>query len=313
VTNRGPGNSLAHAKFIRRHEDELNSYWFHRVAAIYSSRWLQEHGADIKKLVTSYPGDNHTPFKNLALTPSDVLALVPKQEQVLAQGTVVRLVTIFENFLYDCIQRAVFLHPTAIAIEVKVDGSALASAVAGQGARAWFAHYVADKLCRGKTPTELLSRVDAILKAGVSSRLASDVDEWTRWTLVRNAIVHLGGDVTRELADRWPARFSGPGTAIKLLEADVRRVAYLSRTIAKNLDLGQQPRADRIADRDLLASELFIRFGVADPSELARKTTRILNTKMNRAAAEQLLAKVRRASPPDAGIVFPEEFLGGTT
>jgi len=309
-TRTNVSSSIAYLKFIKRHEAELHSYWFHQVAAIYAARWLKEHEQAISDRLTSFPGDGVVPFTHLDVTPAVFWQLVPAQQQYLAHTAIVRLVTLFENFLYDSIQRAVFLEPNLLGkSELKIEANALAEALLQEGARAWFGHYVADKLCRGKSPSELIARVDGLLKAGIGTRLKKEVDEWILWTLVRNAVAHLGGDITRELADKWPARFPQPGSKISLSPVDVTRVAFLSRTLASELDNGQVPLSTRTADSELLASELFIRNGVDDPSDLAHRVSAILSVRIGREDAVRLLATFRRAAMPDSGVAITDDML----
>lgn len=303
-------SSIAYLKFIKRHEAELHSYWFHQAAAIYATRWLDEHTQDIPNRLTSFPGDGVLPFTHLDVTPATFSDLVPTQQGYLAHSALFRLVTLFENFLYDGIQRAIYLEPGLLAkSDLKIEASALAEALLQESARAWFGHYVADKMCRGKSPAELITRVDGLLKAGIATRLRCEVDEWVLWTLVRNSVAHLGGDVTRELADKWPARFPQPGSKISLTTVDVTRVASLSRTLAAALDNGQVPLESRKADSELIASELFVRNGVDDPSDLSYRVSAILSVKITKEDAVRLLAKFRRSEMPDTGVTITDAML----
>lgn len=305
------GISLAFLKFIRRHEGELRSFHFNQVITAYGVRWLQEHASDISGRITSHTGDDCSPFRNIDLPVSAIIALAPQQQHFATHGTVVRLVTVFENFLYDSIQRTVFLDPSCIeTFEIKVDAQALAGAITGGTPRAWFAHFVADKLCRSKSPHDLVTRVDKILQAGTSGGLKNELEEYVKWTLVRNAIAHLGGDVTNELAQKWPARFPSAGRSLALTDKDVLRVAYLTRVLAKSLDAGQRAVAGRQEDSKLLAAELFVRHGLADPSALSFEVNKTLSIRMNRTQAEKLLSTVRKEQLIETGVIVADEMMG---
>lgn len=306
--------SLAYRKFILRHEAELGSYWFQQTAASYAARWIGEHRAEITPRLTSFPGDNCTPFKNIDVSADKFLNQAKLQAVTAGHAAVSRLVTVFENFLYDCIQRAVYINPSVILgpdgkSDIKVDASELCGVISGQSARAWFAHYVADKYCRGRTPEGLIARVDALLQAGITKRLKDQIAEWVQWTLVRNAVVHLGGDVTSELADKWPERFPVARVRIDISYLDVQRVAFLSREICRQLDLGQVPMAARGADRDLLAAELFVQHGVDDPSTLSVILHSFLSVRANRGESERLIAKFRKWNSHDEGVVITDEMF----
>ncbi len=311
VNNKKPqSKSLAFLKFGLRHVNELRSFWFHQVMTQYGLRWLQEHETEIPGKITCFPGDDKTPFVNLGATPSEILSLESKHSQMLVHSAIVRLVTVFENYLYDCIQRTVFIEPKVLEkSEIKLSASEVASAIESQGIKAWFAHYVADKLCRSSAPKELITRVDGFLQAGMIAPLEAEIKEWVQWTLVRNSIAHLGGDISVELANAWKHRFPNPGTPILLHYSDVLRLAFISRTLAKRLDSGQRAKSFRVYDRNLLAHELFVRNGIDDPRQLSVEVSSILSVPLSKTHAEQLLKSFRQGAFVDEGITITEEML----
>lgn len=308
------GISLAFLKFIRRHEAELRSFHFTQAMIVYGTRWLEEHSAGIPGRITSYATDSGSPFRNIDWIPAELIAIAPNQIQLMALGAAVRLITVFENFLYDSIQRAVFLEPSCVEkFEINIDAQAIAGAVVGETPRAWFAHFVANKTVRSKAPRDLIAFTDRLLKAGVIGGLSSEVEEYCNWTLVRNAIAHLGGDVTQELAEKWSARFPTAGRPIVLTHAEILRLAFLSRKIAKALDLGQRPKASRLEDCDLFAEELFVRLGISDPNKLSCEVSKVLSFRMKRNRAEGLVAKVRKGLLVNAGLIITDEMVGSVS
>lgn len=305
--------SLALHKFGLRHAEEIRSFWYHQVMSVYAQRWLTEHGTDFSGGISTYPGDAATPFRNMAYTPSQVIALIPRQLQILSHSHIIRLVTIFENFLYDCIQRVVYLFPEVMDKSgLKVDLKDLIGVANSSDVRSWLAHYVADKICRSKTPKQLIEWVDEALQAGVTGRLVSEIEEWRKWTLVRNSIAHLGGDVSAELALEWSDRFPTKGSPIQVSEKELLRLAFVSRKLAKSLDAGQRALRSRKSDRDLIAREIFIGLGTIVPSELSFATSAILSVDLNKNDAEALIARIRKGQMNDEGVVITQDMLRGS-
>src|ERR1039458_4949123 len=88
---------------------------------------------------------------------------------------------------------------------MKIEAKELAAAVPRGDVRRWFATRVADNYIRNKNHAEMISKIAKFSKAGISARLKDKIDEWNKWSFVRNAIVHTSRFVTSDLAQIWPA------------------------------------------------------------------------------------------------------------
>jgi hypothetical protein len=153
----------------------------------------------------------------------------------------------------------------------------VAANVSRPDVRAWFAHRIADRYCRNKSHSELINSLAGLVKSGIKTEHAGEIDEWSRWVLVRNAIVHLGGEVTADLSSSWPVRFSRVGESIHLSTTDVTQIAHLSRTLVKALDERLLATVVKHADEVLLVQEIFVRHGLDNPSKLVVFVNSILN------------------------------------
>jgi hypothetical protein len=145
------------------------------------------------------------PFKSIDLSVPEFLSHAPYIQACVRENAVVSFITAFEFFLFETLERLVYIDPTLINdSSIPIEAKEL-SLVTDQDVRRWLATKVADKYLRNKTHAEMIARIDKFAKAGVSKR--PEVDEWNKWSLVRNAVVHTSRFVTSDLAVAWPSRF----------------------------------------------------------------------------------------------------------
>ena len=192
---------------------------------------------------------------------------------------------------------------------MRFEASQLAEVVKRENFRAWFAHRIADKYSRNTSHGDLIARLATLAKSGILKQHHSECQEWERWVLVRNSVVHLGGRVSNDLATAWPAQYPTEGRPIKLTDKDILRAAYISRVLARALDkrLVQEVIGDN--DQVLLAQELFIRTGVSNPKRLSAAVSKCMGSNMKTNKAEEAVAAQRRGKTLDHGFSFIEEML----
>ena len=305
------GISLAHLKFRRRHEHELRVYWHLAAAIEYARRyWESVPADDLPKTIAAMPGDQRVPFNAVDLPPATYLSHAPSVLRSLAENTLVNLVTAFEVYLFDVVQRTVFLVPKSVEdSDVTIRAADLAKQIAKPAPRAWFARAMADRYCRNKTHAELIKRVGKLVKSDVAKSQQAECDEWYKWVLVRNAIVHLGGEVSADLQENWPSRFPSAGSRLQITGSELGRVAMIARLLVSTLDRRFSAEIVGVQDQMLLARELYAHFGIATPSALSMRVSKTLGCKFSKNNAEQAIAEQKRGVHPDSGVVFTHEML----
>src|SRR5438046_1760172 len=102
------GYSLPYLKFLTRHQHELRTHWHSLAALEYAQRWLVAlPQPNVDERLTAYPGDNRQPFISIDITPSKYLSYAAGVSASLSERTLVLLVTVFETYIFDAIQRRV--------------------------------------------------------------------------------------------------------------------------------------------------------------------------------------------------------------
>jgi hypothetical protein len=307
------GISLAHLKFRRRHEHEMRVYWHVAAGAEYAKRYWDNIGnANWPKTLALQPGDKGPPFSFVDLEPSVYLAHGSDVLSSVAGNALVSLVTAFEVYLFDVVQRTVFLAPETVAdSDVTVRAGDIATNISSESPRAWFGRFIADRYCRNKTHAELIKRVGKLVRSDIAKSQEAECDEWYRWVLVRNSLVHLGGEVSTDLAERWPARFPTPGILLELNGADINRVGYVARLLVATLDIRFLKEVVGTRDQEMLARELYIRFGTQNTSDLALRVSRTLACHFSKDSAARAISEQKRGLHPEAGFTFTTALIGG--
>lgn len=311
VRQSGSGISLAHLKFLRRHEHELRVFWHLSAAVEYAARWWNTIGQSAwPRTIAGFPGDQRAPFSFVDLAPSEYLGHGGGVLRSLAENTLVSLVTVFEVYMFDAVQRTVFLDPSSVEdSDVTIRAGDLARHMARPAPQAWFARAMADRYCRNKSHADLIKRVGRMVKSDIVKSNDGECSEWYRWVLVRNSIVHLGGEVSTDLVAAWPSKFPSAGTRLEIRGPDVSRVAYIARTLVSALDGRLVHEVVRDEDKMLLARELFIRYGIAQPSTLAQRVSQVLGCRFSKNNAEQAISDQKRGTQPESGFAISEEML----
>ncbi|GAB3444379.1 hypothetical protein NX773_15785 [Massilia solisilvae] len=290
--------SIAFLKFKVLLEREIRSFWHILASLEYAERWLQSHGA---LRLASSPGDNRYPFRAINITPDEFVSEQNAVRSHLLENTLVSFVTTFECFLAELLERVLYLNPSLLAdSDVPFQARQLCLVVGTTDMRRWLAAQMTDKYLRNKTHKEMISRLDTLCKAGVSGALSSEIDEWTKWSLVRNSIVHTSRQVTEELSKAWPQRFPTARGGLDLTNEELARVHHLAIKIAQAIDVRAVQTRIGKHDELLLARELFVQNGMAEPSALVAALSHVGRVQVSKKDVERMLAAHKKGNLSDS-------------
>jgi len=272
--------SVAFLKFRSLLEHEIRTFW-HVIASLeYAERWLS---SAVPKKLTAHPGDNRYPFKAIDISTPEFLNEQMQVSSHIRENALVSFVTAFECYLAELLERLIYLDPSLIAdSDLQIPAKDLAEAVPTTDIRRWLAAKVADKYLRSKTHAAMIARLDTFCKAGISRSMATDIEEWSRWSLVRNSIVHTSRQVTPELSKSWSARFPTAGAPIVLENKELARIHHLALKIAEAIDLRAVSTVIHKHDELLIARELFIQRGLSEANVLKATLGGIMRAKVTR-------------------------------
>lgn len=289
--------SVAFLKFRTLLEQEIRTFWHVLASLEYGERWLTTHNPARLAL---FAGDNRYPFKAINIPPSEFIAEQAEVASHIRENALVSFVTSFECYLSELLERLIYLEPGLLSdSDIQMQAKDIAVAVQGQDMRRWFAARVADKYLRNKAHAAMISRMDTFCKSGVAKQLASELNEWSQWSLVRNSIVHTSRQVTAELSSAWSARFSTPGGSIKLENRELARIPHLAIKLAEAIDTRAVASVIQKQDELLIARELFVQRGIDQPSALKASLASIMRTKSTRIEIERMLSEQRRGTNND--------------
>ena len=293
----GTSKSVAFLKFKSLLEQETRTFWHVIVSLEYANRWLDENKPPT---LTSRAGDNKQPFKSINISTAEFIAEHVRVISHVRENTLVSFVTTFERYIAELLERLVYLEPSTITdSDVAIAAKDLAEAVSTVNVRRWLAAKMADKYLRSKTHAAMISKIDKICKAGVSGSMQAEIEEWSRWSLVRNSIVHTSRQVTPELSQSWPNRFPTAGGAITLDNRELSRIQYLALKIASAIDARAVATILHKRDELLIARELFIQRGIDNTGKLKAALCDIMSARATRAELDKMLADQRRGTRTD--------------
>lgn len=288
--------SVAFLKFRTLLEQEIRTFWHVLASFEYAERWLSSNTA---ARLTLFPGDNKYPFTAIDIPPADFIAEQSAVAHHIRENALVSFVTAFECYLFELLERLVYLKPTLVSdSDMQISVKQLAVAVP-QDVRRWLATRVADKYLRNKTHAEMISKLDTLCKAGVSKQLSAEVTEWSLWSLARNSIVHTSRQVTADLSQAWPTRFPASGGQLNLQNKELARVHHLALKIAAAIDTRAIASVIHKQDELLIARELFVQRGTDQPSALKSALGKVMSAKSTRPELERMLAEKRRGTNSD--------------
>lgn len=290
--------SVAYLKFKVLLEQEIRTFWHLLTCLEYAERWLTDNNP---VRLTLHPGDDRYPFCAIDIAPTKFVAEQVEVASHLRENTLVSFVTTFECYLSELLERVLFLDPSLLSdSDMPIAAKELCAVVQDSDMRRWLAGKVTDKYLRNKTHQEMISRVDTLCKSGVSKSLASEIAEWSQWSLVRNSIVHTSRQVTGELSKAWSARFPTVGGRIELTNEELARVHHLALKIARAIDARAVKVRIQKHDELLIARELFIQRGITKPNALVAALNKIMQVKATQTDVQRMLSAHKRGSYPDS-------------
>lgn len=284
--------SIAFLKFKSLLEFEIRTFWHVLASLEYADRWLAS--ANPTRL-TTHAGDSRNPFKSIDISPSEFAAEHLQVASHIRENALVSFVTSFECYLAELLERVIYIEPSTVSDStLQFTAKDISSALPIADIKRWIATRVADKYLRNKTHAEMISKLDTACKAGVSNRLDAEIKEWSRWSLVRNSIVHTARQVTPELAEAWPTRFPAAAAQITLTDKEVARVHHLALTIAAALDGRAVETVIKKHDQVLLARELFVQRGIEDVKSIRKQIGSLMPLRLTKIDIEKTIADQRR-------------------
>lgn len=292
------GKSLAYQHFIRSLESEIRNHWLITTSLIYTKRWWENiKEEDLPERITEYPGDKKNPFNSIDLAPAEYLENIRHTEVYTIENSIVNFITSFEVYLFQLTNRIIYLNPELIeSSEMPFEANEIAKAINHLNFREWFSEKVTYKYIKNKTHLKMIKRLESLIKYELYQPNKDLIEEWNKWTYVRNAIVHNGRQVSQDLSTIWNSKFPTKSIDLNLLERDVVRVHYLAMEIAKRIDGIVVSRIIKDEDANLLVRELFVRFGIDDSKELARRVYSTLNHKLKAPIVDKCLGFQRRTN-----------------
>lgn len=298
--------SLSLQKFYKTIEAEIRNYWQINTALIYSERWWSTiEEKKLPKRLTQYQGDDKRPFRSIDISPNEYLGNIPSVIQITRENSIIGFITSFEVYLYDIVKRIIYLDPTIIEeSSMPFEAKDISNILGKKDFKEWFSAKVADKYMRNKTHLKMILKIQGLIKHHLKNSKNDLIEEWNKWTYLRNAIVHNGREVSEDLFNIWPAKFSRTCDSLKLTDADLIRVHYLAIELAKFIDSIIVTKFIGDEDAVLLVREIFIRYGTADPKILKKQINSILNHKLKSPLVDKALAYQRRTGLEPRGYVF---------
>ena len=299
--------SIAFLKFKSTIELEIRAYWHLLSALALSDRVVVGYTS---ALIPGEPDNSGYPFKAISISPAEYLEESPTIAGYVRENSLVSFITTFEAYLFELTERIIYLQPDSISdSDISMTASDVAAAAKSEDARRWIAHKVAVKYLRNKTHTAMIKKIDKLSKAGTSVGREGDVEEWHKWTLVRNSIVHTTRQVTQELSDSWPSKFPVPGGTFNLSNQDVSRVFSLAIDLAEVIDAMAVKQIIKKSDALVLAREIFVHEGVSAPGKVRQKISDAgMRVKLKNDELESSLAKHKRGAGADSLSLTATEF-----
>lgn len=291
--------SIAFLKFKSTLEIEIRSFWHLLSALDISDREVDKYTSN---LITGESGNNRYPFIAISITPSDYIKESTVVSGHVRENSLVSFITTFESYLFELTERIIYLNPESISdSDMNMTAGDIISVVNSNDPKKWISHKVAEKYLRNKTHTAMIKKIDKLSKAGTSTARVTDIEEWNKWTLLRNSIVHTTRQVTQELSDNWPDKFPTPGNTFSLTNQDVSRVFSLAISLAESIDKMAVTQVIKKSDALALAREIYIHHGISKSGELKKMISHSgMRLKLTNEDLERTLARHRRGESTDS-------------
>lgn len=257
----------------------------------YANRWLE--GRNLDKL-SDYMGDNRYPF--LAVNKKSENFIDTSDEVIwrIRENFLVSIVTVFEGYLFDVCERVLYLDPSILLdSDIKIDVKEIAQVAKDGDVRRWLAKTISQKYIRNKTHIEMMDRVGKLCQFTIKNEQKPLIEQWKKWSLVRNSIVHTSRQVTDELSQVWKDRFPDSGKRLNIVNEDIGGIINLSNKLASAID--KRAIASRIHKKDelLLAREIFVHFGLEKYNVILSKINKVMRTNIKKEEIEKMIAKMK--------------------
>lgn len=300
------GKSLAFQHFQKSIEAEIRNYWQINTSLIYAKRWWDNIPVENRpQRISLYPGDNVNPFNSIDLPPDVYLSNQTHALKLTRENSILNFITAFEVYLYNIVKRIIFVDPTIIQdSEMPFEAKEIALALKENFFPDWFSEKVTQQYIKNKTHLKSILRIEKLLKYDIYKSNKEIIENWNKWTYVRNSIVHNGREVSEDLVRVWPERFSQIGSSLDLTDSDIIKVQYFAMEIAKIIDRIALDKIIKFSDAELLTREIFIKDGIEDSSKLAVKIFAILGCKFKKAFIDKAIASQKKNSSHTQGWRF---------
>lgn len=309
--------SLAYAQFEHSMDLESRHYWNTICAIDYAHKWWNSiPSANHPAVLHDASGDNKDPFRRVPLSPGQYLEALNESRNMIRQNVVISFAAAFENYICNVTQRTIFLEPECLRKEKDSAQSAAGTAFTlndliepaktGQF-RYWLSKNMAEKYQRAMTHEKLIYRLNALIQHGLNKD-NPDILNWTKYERLRNAIVHADRRVTSDLVKSWPDRFNQIGQTIILRDKDISGISALARKIASAIDTRFVLKVVRDQDNHLLVREIYIRYGIEDPSRVCQIVSSFTKGRVTSKTVESIIQKQKKTGNAIDGYDFDRLF-----
>lgn len=288
--------SLSLLVFRHRIKRASDASWHALCSQEYAKRWWDGVPAQqIPTDVSNFPGDRKFPFGAIKISPQRFVEAGATLSKVHIENGIIAIAGTFEAYMADLIGRCVQLNPNLLSTsDVVFKASELVQAEALASPVNWIAQEYVRKNVRNKSHTELIRRFGSMIKRDIAKANVADSEQWHKYVLLRNALVHAAGLTTDDLTKTWSSRFSKLRAPVVVEMADLVAAHRAAYGLADTIDAFALATVIHKSDAELLARELFVAHGEANPANLSRKVAHILGAKFSKSKAESAIAKQRR-------------------
>ncbi|MDT6995095.1 hypothetical protein [Burkholderia cenocepacia] len=312
--------SIAILKFRIAIEAEIRLFWHVLASLEYGNRYLGSVSPQPSVLAEN-PGDKKNPFKSINITPIEFISNAKFVAERMRENSVVSIVTTFERFLFDQLERIIYIAPEKLdKSEMEFQACELVLRPRDMTFNRWLAARVSDRILRNFTHREMIARIGGYAKFSLGQKKSKQaaatltpeeavLDEWHRWTLVRNSIVHTARSVTTDLALGWPQRFPKAGAELLLKDEDVVSVHKCAIFLAEYINEFSLKNVLGKHDATLLAREVFIQYGISDPKKIRELISETVRTVPTFQETERLIAEQKKGRGDDGWSLTRTELL----
>ena len=282
-------------------EREIRNYWSISIATEFSNSWLQQF--DHQKRITQV-SQNIAPFSYVDIKCSNFISQLATVVEYSRENSLVNFITAFEVYLFEILSRAIYLQPEYLKnSEMQFEAKDIVLGIGTDNFKLWFSKKATDKIVRNKQHSEVIRKIAKFGKCDLTS-VESAIDEWNKWTYVRNSVVHTGRRVSSDLSNVWPTKFPSIGSRLNIPNNELMKVQTLAMTIAKHIDKRINETVISFHDASLLVRELFVRNGVDNTKQLKRIVQKNLSYKAKNQQIEKALSYQRKTNSPIDEIDF---------